>query len=180
MNNQYPAQQQQFQQNQQQQQPTENLYAGSIKTKSNQYGAYLHGGFSQEDLQKLLANVSESGWVNFSISARKEVSQHGHSHSLKIMPPQAPQQTQGFTPQQAPQQAQPAQQPQGFSQPAPQQVQQFQQAQNPQFQQPVNNPIPHVDQQGFAPQPAQQQPNPTATFADIPASGNGVADDIPY
>ena len=70
-----------------QHQQQNNMYIGSFKSQQNQYGGYLMCGLNRDDLNKLMQNMGENDWVNFTISRREKPSEYGHTHTGKILPP---------------------------------------------------------------------------------------------
>ena len=92
---------------------SDKIYLGSAKAIQTQHGGLLKVSFKREDLETLLANVNQAGYVNLNVSKRKEVSQYGQTHSISI-DDWTPNKQQGM--QQAQDQAAspPQQAPQGF------------------------------------------------------------------
>ena len=103
-------------------------YVGGAKEINGNFGDFHKISFSQHDLELLMQNLNEKGYVNLAMNRRREPSTYGQTHSLVIDTWQP--QPQGQMPQ--PPQAQ------GFQN--PQASQQFQTGQHQQFQQPINQP----------------------------------------
>lgn len=61
-----------------------NIYVGSAKAIQTKNGGLLKLSFSEKDLQTLIDNKNEAGYVNLVLSKRKEVSQYGQTHTCKI------------------------------------------------------------------------------------------------
>lgn len=102
-------------------------YVGGAKEINGNFGAFHKISFSQQDLELLMQNLNEKGYVNLAMNRRREPSQYGQTHSLVI-------DTWRPEPQQMPQP------PQANNFQNPQAVNQFQQGQNQQFQSPINQP----------------------------------------
>jgi len=96
------------------------IYVGGAKEISGNFGAFHRISFNKDDLQLLVDNLNEKGWVNVNMNRRREPSQFGQTHSLVIDNWQPNQNNQNNQSNNA--------------------TQQFQQGQNTQFQQPVNEP----------------------------------------
>ena len=129
---------------------SEKQYVGGAKEINGNFGAFHKISFSQQDLELLMQNLNEKGYVNLAMNRRREPSQYGQTHSLVI---------DTWQPQQMPQV------PQANNFQNPQAVNQFQQGQNQQFQPPINQP-PQFQE------PAQFQ-NPQQAFQnEAPMQGN--------
>lgn len=103
------------------------VYVGNATEKQGNYGTWHKISFSREDVELLMQNLNEKGYVNVVMNKRRQPSQYGATHSLNIdfWKPE---------PQQMPQP------PQANNFQNPQAVNQFQQGQNQQFQSPINQP----------------------------------------
>ena len=55
----------------------EKVYVGNAKTWEGQFGTELNVSFNLTDLETMKMYANEKGWINLSISKRKEVSQYG-------------------------------------------------------------------------------------------------------
>lgn len=60
------------------------IYCGSGKEIDGKYGKMLKLSFSKTDIETLLANLNEKGWVNLIASERKEVGKFGETHSITV------------------------------------------------------------------------------------------------
>ena len=105
----------------------EKIYVGGAKEVSGNFGEFHKLSFNRDDVQKLMNNLNDKGWVNVNMNRRKEVSQYGQTHSLVI---DTWQPTQQQAPPQQQQQYQQHQAPPQQQQQMP--VQQFQQMPQPQ------------------------------------------------
>ena len=127
------------------------VYVGNGTEKTGNFGTFFKLSFSRDDIETLMSNLNEKGYVNIVMNKRRQPSQYGATHSLNIDFWQPSDQSQQQTGQQ-----------------------QFQQGQHPQFQQPVYNPPTHQEQmpqQGF--QQQYQQQSPQQAFAnEQPMQGN--------
>ena len=95
----------------------EKIYVGGAKEMTGNFGSFHKISFSQNDLNMLMENLNEKGYVNLAMNKRREPSQYGQTHSLVI----------------------------DTWRPDPQQSQQFQQNAHPQYQKPVYTPPPHTE-----------------------------------
>lgn len=184
------------------QQPNK-IYVGSAKAIQTKYGELMKISFRRQDLETMMNNLNEKGYINLNMNARREVGQYGDTHSLVVdtwqptqgggQQPQQPGQQQYQQPAPAQQQyQQPAPAQQQYQQPVPAQqqyqqpspAQQFQQPAAPaqQFQQPAA-PAQQF-QQPAATQPQQfQQPAPGQQFqqpATPPPAADVAPEDIPF
>ena len=57
------------------------IYAGSAKEKDGKFGKFLNVGLNVE---KLKEHMTAKGWVNVTISPRKEVGKYGETHTVVI------------------------------------------------------------------------------------------------
>lgn len=64
----------------------EKIYFGSVKAVSTQYGEMWNIGFSSSDLEKMKENINEAGFVNLTMTKRKELGKHGQTHSISLNP----------------------------------------------------------------------------------------------
>lgn len=60
------------------------IYVGSWKEIDGKYWKMLKLSFSKTDIETLLANLNEKGWVNLIASERKEVGKFGETHSITV------------------------------------------------------------------------------------------------
>lgn len=104
------------------------VYVGNATEKQGNYGTWHKISFSREDVELLMQNLNEKGYVNIVMNQRRQPSQYGATHSLNIDFWQP--QPQGQMPQA----------PQANNFQNPQAVNSFQQGQNQQFQPPINQP----------------------------------------
>jgi hypothetical protein len=123
-------------------------YVGGAKEINGNFGAFHRISFSQQDLELLLQNLNEKGYVNLNMNKRREPSQYGQTHSLVI-----------DTWQPQPQQQMP-QPPQANNFQNPQAVNSFQQGNNQNFQPPVNQPPVYQEPAQFNPQQAFENVQP--------------------
>lgn len=150
----------------------EKIYVGSAKFKQGQYGPSMAVSLHIDDINKLLANVNQNGWVTYFLNPRQQVSQSGATHYGVILPPMD---NQGGGYQQGYQQRP----PQGYQQRPPQGYQQRPQGANWNGQ---NGPVGPVGQRGNqwngargqgyqqpAPPPQQQQGYDNGGFNQAPA-----------
>jgi len=69
------------------------LYVGGAKEVSGNFGAFHKISFNKDDLELMMNNLNEKGWVNLNMNKRKEPSTYGQTHSL-VIDTWKPQQTQ--------------------------------------------------------------------------------------
>ncbi len=63
---------------------TEKIYVGGAKAIQTQHGGMLKVSFNRDDLQTMMSNLNEKGWINLNVSKRREVSQYGQTHSISV------------------------------------------------------------------------------------------------
>ena len=59
-------------------------YFGTVKEKSGQYGTFHNISFKREDLEKMIENLNEKGYINLTMNKRKEDGKYGETHSLTL------------------------------------------------------------------------------------------------
>lgn len=94
------------------------IYVGGAKEINGNFGAFHRISFSKQDLETMMNNLNEKGYINLNMNKRREPSQYGQTHSLTV---------DTWKPNQQ-------------AQPSPQAINQYQQGQHSQFQAPVNTP----------------------------------------
>ena len=62
----------------------ENIFVGIAREITTKYGSMLKISFGESDIQKLIENKNEKGWVSVVVKKRKEVSEKGHTHCVTI------------------------------------------------------------------------------------------------
>lgn len=62
---------------------SEKIYCGNGRTVKTSYGNLLKLSFSEDDLKKLVANLS-NGWVNADVKERRNPSEKGVTHYLIV------------------------------------------------------------------------------------------------
>ena len=98
------------------------IYFGGAKEIHGNFGAFHRISFSKKDLEEMMANLNEKGYINLNMNKRRDPSQYGQTHSLTLDTWQPNQQ-----------------------QPSPQAVKKYAQGQHPQYQAPVNTPPVHTE-----------------------------------
>ena len=63
---------------------TEKIYIGNGKEIETKFGKMTKLSFSKKDLLTMTANLNEKGWVTLDLNERKEPSEWGHTHYMKI------------------------------------------------------------------------------------------------
>ena len=63
---------------------SDKIFCGSGKTIKTQYGELIKLSFGPRDLEAMMANKNEKGWVNVVVAKRREVGQYGETHSCSI------------------------------------------------------------------------------------------------
>ena len=60
------------------------IYVGGAKEVESQYGGFHKISFNRDDLELMMQNLNEKGWININMNKRREPSQYGQTHSLVI------------------------------------------------------------------------------------------------
>ncbi len=64
---------------------TDKIYCGNAKEHIfKDGGKALNISFSKKDLQIMLANLNEKGWINLNVCRRKKPSEFGQTHYIAI------------------------------------------------------------------------------------------------
>ena len=59
-------------------------YCGKARRKTGRYGEFFSVSFSPADIELMLANRSESGWLNLVMNELKTPDRRGNTHTLAI------------------------------------------------------------------------------------------------
>lgn len=60
------------------------IYIGNWKEIQTQNGSFIALSFSKDDLNKMIENLNDKGWVNLNLNKRKEESKYWHTHSITV------------------------------------------------------------------------------------------------
>ena len=63
---------------------SDKIYFGGAKSVTSQYGEFFKLSFSQQDLEEMLNNLNEKGYINLGMNKRREPSQWGQTHSIVL------------------------------------------------------------------------------------------------
>ncbi len=66
---------------------SEPIYIGSATEKTGEYGQYIQVSFNRDDVQKLMDNLNEKGWVNLYQTKKKTQTAGKSTHSMKLSTP---------------------------------------------------------------------------------------------
>ena len=60
------------------------IYVGSAKVIKTQFGELMKASFSKSDLEKMMQNLNEKGYITVSIPERREADKYGNTHSVVV------------------------------------------------------------------------------------------------
>lgn len=62
----------------------EKIYIGNGKQLETKFGSMLKLSFSKKDLETMLENINEKGYININVNERKDIGKYGETHYMVV------------------------------------------------------------------------------------------------